>query len=135
MDCVCVKVVHYGLSFYVEHPGLSFYVEHPGFASAPGTNPPSVSAPYVLLPPSAASLPSTPSTGDSALRLCPRCHGRMSSVARDKHSFCCKCRGADCNLQNRSDDCMSRSMEEMESYVRCVSLLLVRAIIRRVSAL
>ena len=97
---------------------MSINPEQPSFASVPATDPPDVSAPDVSLPPSAALSPSTPSSGDSAHRLCPRCHGRMSSVALDKHSFCCKCRGADYNLQNRWDECMSRSLKEMESYVR-----------------
>ena len=42
----------------------------------------------------------------------------MSSFFHDKHSFCCKCRGADCNFENRCDECMSWSVEEMESYVK-----------------
>ena len=89
MDCYCVSVVIYVMSSNLEQPG---------FASAPAKDPSDVSAPDVLLPPSAASSPSTPSSRDSARRLCPRCHGRMRSVALDKHSFCCICRGANCNL-------------------------------------
>ena len=96
---------------------MSFNLEQPGFASAPATDPPIVSAPDVSLPLTAASSPSTPFQ-ETARRLCPRCHGRTSSVALDKHSFCFKCRCADCDLQNRYDECMSLSLEEMESYVR-----------------
>ena len=103
MDCYCVSVVIYDMSFNLEQPG---------FASAPAQDPPDVS-----LPPSAASSPSVPSSGDSARRLRPRCHGMMSSVAFDMHSFCCKCHGVDCNLQNRCDESMSWSLVEMESYV------------------
>ena len=101
MDCASVKVVHCDVSFNLEHPG---------FASAPGVQVRIFR--LCLLPPSAASSPPTPSSGETARRLCPRCHGMMSSVDLDKHSLCCKCRGADCNLENRCDECMSWSMEE-----------------------
>ena len=47
----------------------------------------------------------------------------MSSLPLDRHSFCYKCRGADCNLENRCDECMSWSLEEMKFYVKlCKSL-------------
>ena len=42
----------------------------------------------------------------------------MSSFSVDRHSFCVKCRGSDSNIENRCDECMSWSMEEMESYIK-----------------
>ena len=77
-----------------------------------------VSPPEVSLLPSPTSSPSMPSSRGSARRLCPCCHRRMSSLALDKHTFCFKCRGADCDNQNRCDEYMSWSLEEMEAYVR-----------------
>ena len=49
---------------------------------------------------------------------CKKCHGRMSSFSLDKHLFCFKCRGSDCNLVYRCDECMKWTKEEMESYVK-----------------
>ena len=47
----------------------------------------------------------------------------MSSFSLDRHSFCCKCHGSDCNFENRCGECISWSLEEMESYVKlCKSL-------------
>ena len=61
---------------------------------------------------------SSTSSGDSARRSCKKCHGRMSSFSLDRHLFCIKCRGSDCSLMNRCDECMQWAKEEMESYVK-----------------
>ena len=58
------------------------------------------------------------SSGESTRRSCPRCHGRMSSISVDRHVFCVKCRGAECDHNSRCDDCMKWSKEEMDSYVK-----------------
>ena len=42
----------------------------------------------------------------------------MSSFSLDKHLFCIKCRGPDCILLSRCDDCMKWTKEEMESYIK-----------------
>ena len=42
----------------------------------------------------------------------------MSSLALDKHTFCFKCCLADCDVQNRCDECMSWSLEVVQAYVR-----------------
>ena len=83
---------------------MSFNLENPGFAASSSSDTPRVSPPDVSLPPPPTSSPTTPSSGDSTRRLCPRCHGRMSSLALDKHTFCFKCRSADCDTQNRCDE-------------------------------
>ena len=46
------------------------------------------------------------------------CHGRTSSFSLDKHLFCIKCRGSDCSLLSRCDECMQWTKEEMESYMK-----------------
>ena len=59
-----------------------------------------------------------PSLGESSRWSCPRCHERMSSFSVDRYSICCKCHGNDCTIDCRCDECLSWSMEEMESYVK-----------------
>ena len=50
-------------------------------------------------------------------------HGRMSSFSFDHHTFCSKCRGSDCDFDNKCDECMSWTKEEMEAYIElCKSL-------------
>ena len=61
---------------------------------------------------------SSSSSGDSTLRSCKMCHGRMSSFSLDKHIFCTKCRGRKCSLMSRCDECIQWTKEEMESYVK-----------------
>ena len=61
---------------------------------------------------------STPLSGNSTRRSCQRCQGRMSSFSLDRHTFCIKCRGSDCGFDNKCDECMSWSSEEMEAYVK-----------------
>ena len=61
---------------------------------------------------------SSTSAGDSARRSCKKCHGRMSSFSLDKHLFCIKCRGSDCSLTSRCDECMQWTKEEMEGYIK-----------------
>ena len=61
---------------------------------------------------------STSASGESTRRSCKKCHGRMSSFSLDKHLFCIKCRGSDCSLLSRCDECMQCTKEEMESYMK-----------------
>ena len=56
------------------------------------------------------------SSGESSRRSCARCHGRMSSFSLDRHLFCIKCRGAECDINSRK--CFSWTKEEMEGYVK-----------------
>ena len=47
----------------------------------------------------------------------------MSSFSVDQHSICSECRGNDCTIDCRCDECLSWSAEEMESYVKLRKLL------------
>ena len=94
---------------------MSFSLDNPGFLTV------GEDMELVMDNPSqpiAGSSSSAPSLGETFRRSCPRCHGRMSSFSVDRHSFCSKCRGNDCTIDCRCDECMSWSVEEMESYVK-----------------
>ena len=46
-------------------------------------------------------------------RSCSRCPGRMSSTDRDRHLVCTRCRGYECSVDLRCEECESWSKEEM----------------------
>ena len=57
-------------------------------------------------------------SGESSRRSCIRCHGRVSSFTLDRHTYCSKCRDSDRDMDNKCDECMSWTKEEMEAYVK-----------------
>ena len=94
------------MSFSLDNPGFSTVGEDLDLAMDNPSQPISGSSSSVL------------SSGESSCCSCPRCHGRMSCFSVDRHSICSKCRGSDCTFDCRCDECMSWSVEEMESYVK-----------------
>ena len=58
------------------------------------------------------------SSGESTCHSCARCHGRMSSFSLDRHMFCIKCRGSECEQNTRCDECLSWTKEEMDGYIK-----------------
>ena len=68
-------------------------------------------------PPRSSGSSST-SSGDSTRRSCNKCHCRMSSLSLDKHLFCMKCRGSECTMDTRCNECMSWTEEEMIKYCK-----------------
>ena len=73
--------------------------------------------------PSRSSRSSSSTSGEATRRSCTKCHGRMSSFSLDKHLFCTICRGSECCMNSRCDECMQWTKEEMEKYVKlCKSL-------------
>ena len=67
------------------------------------------------------------SSGVATRRSCAKCHGRMSSFSLDRHLFCTKCRGSECNVNSRCDECFSWTKEEMEGYVKLRKSLLSKS--------
>ena len=61
---------------------------------------------------------SSSTSGEATRRSCTKCHGRMSSFSLEKHLFCTKCRGSECSMNSRCDECMQWTKEEMEKYVK-----------------
>ena len=56
-------------------------------------------------------------------RSCAKCPSRMSSIDRDKHLYCIKCRGYECSVELRCDECKDWSKEEMLAHEKiCKSL-------------
>ena len=49
-------------------------------------------------------------------RSCAKCPARMSSIDRDKHLICIKCRGYECSVALRCEECKGWSKEEMLSH-------------------
>ena len=69
-------------------------------------------------PPSTTAAFATPPPVDSAaLRSCPRCHRRMSSLTHDTHTLCSHCREVNCNLTDRCDECREWSSDTMTTYM------------------
>ena len=95
---------------------MAFSVDNPGFALDVSEDVDVHRSDSGVLQSSGNS--SAPLSGESTRRSCPRCHGRMSSFFRDRHTFCTKCRGSDCSSDSRCDECMSWYSEEMEAYVK-----------------
>ena len=54
---------------------------------------------------------------------CAKCPARMSSIARAKHLICVRCRGYECSIELRCEDCNNWSKEELLSHEKfCKSL-------------
>ena len=49
-------------------------------------------------------------------RSCAKCPTRMSSIDRDKHLIYVRCRGYECSVELRCEECKSWSKEEMLSH-------------------
>ena len=74
--------------------------------------------------------PVPPSSSESSVeppvdgrRKCVSCPRRMSKKSADRHTLCITCRGFDCDLNNRCEECLEWSEEEVIKYVKyCKSL-------------
>ena len=72
-----------------------------------------------------ATTPAPPSSDSSvenppeACRKCIACPGRMSKKTADRHTLCVSCRGFDCDLESRCEECIEWPEEEVKSYAKC----------------
>ena len=77
----------------------------------PGFLPPVPPAP----PSSSESSVETPTDGRRKCSSCPR---RMSKKSADRHTICVQCRGFDCDLSSRCEECLDWSEEEISKYAK-----------------
>ena len=83
-----------------------YSLDEPGFKS-PGA--------LVPVPPSSDSSVEAPSDGRRKCIACPR---RMSKKTADRHTLCINCRGFDCDINNRCEECLEWPEEEVKLYAK-----------------
>ena len=91
-------------------------LDDPGFVSPLDPDP----SPRVPVPPSGSS------SSEGAVDVhwkCLRCHRRMSRKTFDSHTFCSICRGFDCDLDTRCEECTDWPEGDMVAYVKHKKLL------------
>ena len=69
--------------------------------------------------------PAPPSSSESSIevpsdgrRKCSSCPRRMSKESADRHTICVQCRGFDCDINSRCDECLDWSEEEISKYAK-----------------
>ena len=80
-------------------------LDEPGFTAAAGSS----------IPPSSDSSVEQLPDGRSKCVTYPR---RMSSKTADRHTICVVCRGHDCNVESRCDECIEWPEEEIRLYAK-----------------
>ena len=83
-----------------------YSLDEPRF-KAPGAPPPA--------PPSSDSSVETP---PDARRKCIACPRRMSKKTADRHTLCVNCRGFDCDINTRCEECLEWPEEEVKLYAK-----------------
>ena len=86
---------------------MDFSLDNPGFAD-------SFASDQTQDAPKSSGSSST--SGGQQQRSCAKCSTRMSSIDRDKHLICIKCRGYECSVALRCGECKGWSKEEMLSH-------------------
>ena len=82
-----------------------YSLDEPGFAP-----------PVTPVPPSSSeSSVETPADGRRKCIACPR---RMSKKSADRHTLCVNCRGFDCDVHSRCEECLEWSEEEVIKYAK-----------------
>ena len=77
---------------------------------------------WALLPPANSTAPpSSDSSGDhppEGRRKCVACPRRMSAKTADRHTICVVCRGFDCSIDSRCEECIEWPEEEVRLYTK-----------------
>ena len=67
---------------------------------------------------SSSSTPISTAMDSAALRSCPKCHRRMSSLKHDSHTICSHCRDVVCALDTLCSECKDWPVDIMQEYVK-----------------
>ena len=81
-------------------------LDEPGFQATGATT---------SAPPSSDSSVDNPPEARRKCIVCPR---RMSKKTADRHTLCVACRGSDCDLESRCEECIAWPEEEVRSYTK-----------------
>ena len=93
------------MAFFVFSVMSEFNLDDPGFTP-----------PIPPVPPiSSDSSVETPVDGRRKCSSCPR---RMSKKSADRHTVCISCRGFDCDLNNRCEECLEWSEDDIIAYAK-----------------
>ena len=85
------------------------------FMSGVNIDEPGFTAPADSAPPSSDSSADPPPESRSKCISCPR---RMSANTADRHTICVSCRGFDCTIDTRCEECIDWPEEEVHSYAK-----------------
>ena len=91
-------LLHHGL--FVFSVMSEYSLDEPGFTPPVPPVPPS----------SSESSVETPVDGHRKCSSCPR---RMSKTSADRHTICISCRGFDCDINNRCEECLEWSEDDI----------------------
>ena len=69
-------------------------------------------------PSSSSSTFATAAMDSAALRSCPKCRRRMSSLQHDSPTICSHCREVVCSVETRCSKCQSWSVESMQKFLK-----------------
>ena len=89
---------------------------------------PGFTAPAGSAPPSSDSSADPPPESRSKCVSCPR---RMSAKTADSHTICVSCRGFDCTIDTRCEECIDWPEEEVRSYAKMRKSLKTKGSSRR----
>ena len=93
------------MAFFVFSVMSEFSLDDPGFTP-----------PVPPVPPS--SLESSVETPVDGRRKCSSCPRRMSKKSADRHTICISCRGFDCDINNRCEECLEWSEDDIIKYAK-----------------
>ena len=98
-------------SVLLHHGHFVFSVMSEYSLDEPGFTPPVPPVP----PSSSESSVETPVDGRRKCSSCPR---RMSKKSADRHTICISCRGFDCDINNRCEECLEWSEDDIIRYAK-----------------
>ena len=93
------------MAFFVFSVMSEFSLDDPGFTP-----------PVPPVPPSSSD--SSVETPVDGRRKCSSCPRRMSKKSADRHTVCITCRGFDCDINNRCEECLEWSEDDIVAYAK-----------------